>query len=91
MEFLQLSNSCTPVPTELKQLLSCEPPNVGSNMCSGGMFEDGLGVQERRFLQLQVGGGSIHAFFFSPILAHVAHLVKRSPMVVSIITKYMSN
>ena len=39
-------------------------------MCSGGMFEDGLGVQERPFLQLQIGGGSIHAFFFSPILAH---------------------
>ena len=68
--FLCLSYSCTPGPTELKQLLTCEPPNVGSNMCSGGMFEDGLGVQERPFLQLQIGGGSIHAFFFSPILAH---------------------
>ena len=44
MEFLRLSYGCTPGPTELKQLLSCEPPNGGNNMCSGGMFEDGLGV-----------------------------------------------
>ena len=44
MEFLRPSYSCIPGPTQLKQLLSCEPPDGGSNMCSGGMFEDGLGV-----------------------------------------------